>query len=91
MGKRKEWQTVIVLVAVTMLLFPACYYAYLKMVGMEEQLTKASVLDAAMPLGLTPYVLASQYKLEDKLAARVVVLGTALSVFIIPLWMVFLA
>ena len=65
-------------------------YAYLKIVGMNTILVKASILDAAMPLGLTPYVLASQYKLEDKLAARVVVLGTALSVFIIPLWMVIL-
>lgn len=89
-GKPKEWYMVMVLVVATMLVLPACYYAYLKVVGMENMLTKASVLDAAMPLGLTPYVLASQYKLESKLAARVVVLGTFLSVFIIPLWMVWL-
>jgi predicted permease len=89
-GKLKEWYTVMALVVVTMLLFPACYYAYLKMVGMNEVLLKASVLDAAMPLGLTPYVLTVQYKLESKLAARVVVLATFLSVFIIPLWMVWL-
>lgn len=89
-GKPKEWYAVTVLVVLTMLVFPACYYAYLKMVGMDTMLLKASVLDAAMPLGLTPYVLASQYKLESKLAARVVVLGTFLSVFIIPLWMVWL-
>jgi predicted permease len=89
-GKLKEWYTVMALVVVTMLLLPACYYAYLKMVGMNEVLLKASVLDAAMPLGLTPYVLTVQYKLESKLAARVVVLATFLSVFIIPLWMVWL-
>ena len=90
LGKRKEWQSVIVLVAVTMFILPGAYYGYLRIVGMEPELIKASVLDAAMPLGLTPYVLASQYKLEDKLASRVVVLGTALSVFILPLWMVLL-
>lgn len=89
-GKPKEWYAVMLLVVVTMLVFPGCYYVYLKMVGMDTMLIKASVLDAAMPLGLTPYVLASQYKLESKLAARVVVLGTFLSVFIIPLWMVWL-
>jgi predicted permease len=89
-GKLKEWYTVMALGVVTMLLLPACYYTYLKMVGMNEVLLKASVLDAAMPLGLTPYVLTVQYKLESKLAARVVVLATFLSVFIIPLWMVWL-
>lgn len=91
LGKLKEWSTVAILVVITMLVFPACYHLWLKLVGMEEMLMKASILDAAMPMGLTPYVLASQYRLEDKLAARVVVLGTALSVFILPLWMVILS
>lgn len=90
LGKLKEWYRVLVLVFVTMLVLPACYLAYLKLVGMEKTLLNASILDAAMPMGLTPYVLTAQYKLESKLAARVVVLGTALSVVILPLWMVFL-
>lgn len=89
-GKLREWRMVLIFVVVTMLILPASYYAYLKVINFDKALTNASVLDAAMPLGLTPYVLASQYKLEDKLAARVVVLGTFLSVFIIPLWMVWL-
>jgi predicted permease len=90
LGKPKEWYPVIVLVITTMLILPACYYAYLKIIGMDEMLTKASIIDAAMPLGLTPYVLTSFYKLENKLAARVVVFGTLLSIVIIPLWMVWL-
>lgn len=48
----------------------------------------ATILDAAMPLGLTPYALSVQYKLETTLVARIVVLGTLLSMFFIPLWMV---
>lgn len=90
LGKLKEWYTVILLVFVTMLLLPACYYFYLKAIGMNTILIKASILDAAMPLGLTPYVLTTFYKLESRLAARVVVLGTFLSVFTIPLWIVWL-
>lgn len=90
LGKLRDWTAVALLVLVTMFVFPACYYLYLQFTGMESILVKASILDAAMPLGLTPYVLASQYKLEDKLAARVVVLGTALSVVILPLWMVWM-
>jgi len=87
-GKLKEWRMVCIFVLVTMLVLPACYYAYLTLVNFNQAQTNASILDAAMPLGLTPYVLALQFKLESKLAARIVVLGTLLSVFIIPLWMV---
>ena len=90
LGNIKEWYLVVGLVFVTMLVLPACYYFYLNATGMEQKLINASVLDAAMPLGLTPYVLTIHYKLESKLAARVVVLGTFLSVFILPLWMVWL-
>ncbi len=89
-GKPKDWYTVGILVIATMLVLPAIYFSYLKITGINDMLAKASVLDAAMPMGLTPYVLTVQYKLESKLAARVVVLGTFLSVFIIPLWMVWL-
>lgn len=89
-GKPKEWYIVFTLVLITMLVLPFCYYIYLHAIDFDKLLTKASILDAAMPLGLTPYVLASQYKLETSLAARIVVLGTFLSIFIIPLWMVFL-
>ncbi len=89
-GKLKEWYIVLTFVVVTMLITPLCFYSYLKMVGLETMFTKATIIDAAMPLGLTPYVLTLQYKLESKLAARIVVLGTFLSIFIIPLWMVWL-
>jgi predicted permease len=55
---------------------------------MPEDQVKASILDAAMPLGLTPYALSIQYKLKTTLMARIVVLSTLLSMIIIPLWMV---
>lgn len=89
-GKVKEWYMVFLLVFATMIILPAAYYLYLSTSGMEQKLINASVLDAAMPLGLTPYVLTMYYKLESKLAARVVVLGTFLSVFTLPLWIVWL-
>ena len=85
-GKPGEWSLVLILVFVTMLVLPFSYYVFLKAANFDELFTRASILDAAMPMGLTPYVLASQYKLETSLTARVVVLGTFLSVFILPLW-----
>lgn len=89
-GKLKEWYQVAVFVVLTMLVLPLVFFQILKLTNFDTQLLKASVIDAAMPLGLTPYALSLHYKLETKLAARIVVLGTFLSIFIIPLWMVWL-
>jgi len=89
-GKLKEWYQVAALVGFTMLVLPFVFYQFLLLTNFETQFLKASVIDAAMPLGLTPYALSLHYKLETTLAARIVVLGTLSSVFIIPLWMVWL-
>ncbi|MCY1722470.1 AEC family transporter [Prolixibacteraceae bacterium Z1-6] len=89
-GKLREWLGVFAFVVVTMLVLPFVFYQFLKGANFDTQLLKASVIDAAMPMGLTPYALSLQYKLETTLAARIVVLGTLLSIFIIPLWMVWL-
>lgn len=89
-GKLKEWYQVIVFVGFTMLVIPFVFYKILSLSNFEPQLLKATVIDTAMPLGLTPYALSVQYKLNTTLVARIVVLGTMLSTIIIPLWMVFL-
>ncbi len=89
-GNLKEWYQVTIWVAVTMLILPFAFYLTLTSFNIESQFLKASVIDAAMPLGLTPYALSVQYKLNTTLVARIVVLGTLLSMVIIPLWMIFL-
>ncbi|WP_346859977.1 AEC family transporter [uncultured Draconibacterium sp.] len=89
-GKLKEWYQVAAFVGGTMLVLPFVFYQFLKLTQFDTQFLKASVIDAAMPLGLTPYALSLHYKLETTLAARIVVLGTLLSIVIIPLWMVWL-
>lgn len=89
-GRLKDWTQVFVFVIVTMIALPLFFYACLQLFNLETSHLKASIIDAAMPLGLTPYALAIQYKLEITLVARIVVLGTALSIFIIPLWMMIL-
>ncbi|MBW6534803.1 MAG: AEC family transporter [Mariniphaga sp.] len=85
-GKPREWIQVAVFTAVTMLVLPAIFYGLLQFSNLPTNQFKSTVLDAAMPLGLTPYALSVQYHLETKLFARIVVLGTLLSIFIIPLW-----
>ena len=90
LGKPREWIQVAVFTAVTMFLLPAIFYGLLQFSNLPSDQLKSTVLDAAMPLGLTPYALSVQYQLETKLFARIVVLGTMLSMIILPLWISFL-
>ena len=90
LGNRKEWVQVFAFVGFTMLILPFAFYQFLVLFNFETTILKATVIDTAMPLGLTPYALSVQYKLETTLVARIVVLGTLLSMIIIPMWMVFL-
>lgn len=85
-GKLRQWLQVAVFVAATMIALPALFFALIKFSDLPPDQLKSTVLDAAMPLGLTPYALSVQYQLETKLFARVVVLGTLLSIVILPLW-----
>ncbi len=89
-GKLKEWYGVFILVGLTMLILPFIFYQVLLQTDIPTRLLKASVIDASMPLGLTPYVLSEMYKLKTTLVARIVVFGTIISVVVIPFWMVIL-
>jgi predicted permease len=57
---------------------------------MEPLQFKATILDSAMPLGLTPYALAVQYELEVPLVSKIVVVSTLMAIVVIPFWMVVL-
>ncbi len=85
------WFRVIALTVFTMLVLPFVFFHVLNFANFDPLLTEISVIDSAMPLGLTPYALTVVYKLESNLAARIVVFGTLLSVLVVPLWMVWLA
>ena len=79
-----------IITVVTMLILPFILYEAVLFFNLEIYGLKTTIIDAAMPLGVTPYVLSVQYKLKTTLVVRTTVLGTLLSVIIIPLWMVWL-
>jgi predicted permease len=85
-GNPHEWLQVALVSVTAMIVLPALLYLSLRFAPLPPQELKATVIDAAMPLGLTPYALSVQYQLETKLFARVVVFGTLISVVVIPLW-----
>jgi len=89
-GKLRDWLQVAMWCLITMILLPFLFYQAIKLSSVNATNLKAIIIDAAMPLGVTPYVLAVQYKLKTTLIARIVVFGTLLSMVVIPLWMVIL-
>ena len=90
-GNPREWVYVIAFSFTAMILLPALFYFILRNTSMPSDELHATVLEAAMPLGLTPYALSVQYNLDSKLFARTVVFATLASVLILPLWLTILS
>jgi predicted permease len=89
-GGIREWTVTAAFVLLTMVLFPAVFWLFLRRADLPGAFVHASILDAAMPLGLTPYALSQQYHLDTPFAARLVVLATIASMVILPLWITLL-
>nr|MBD3622248.1 AEC family transporter [Sunxiuqinia sp.] len=84
-GKLKEWLPVAGFSMAILLLLPLVFYGVVRSFGVSFDV-RSSILEAAMPMGLTPYVLSVKYKLNATFASKVVVLSTILSVLTLPLW-----
>ena len=89
-GKLRDWLQVAMWCVITMIGMPFLFFLVIRTAAIDPVHLKAIIIDAAMPLGVTPYVLAVQYKLKVTLIARVIVFGTLLSMVVIPIWMVVL-
>jgi len=90
-GHLREGGHIVLFSLMVMLVLPGIFYlvtAHTGWLGSTD--LKASILEAAMPVGLTPYALSQQYRLDTAFAARVVLLSTSLSLVLLPLWIVIL-
>ncbi len=90
-GHLREWGQIVLFSLVIMLVLPGIFYLVTAYSGwLEGADLKASILEAAMPVGLTPYALSQQYRLDTDFSARVVLFSTSLSLILLPLWIVIL-
>jgi predicted permease len=87
-GSRKEWWPVLGLSVVIMVLLPGIFYFLAKGSGMSGIQFRTSILDAAMPMGLSAYAMTEQYQLNALLTGRLVILSTLLAAIILPVWIV---
>ena len=90
-GSMKQWWPVLGLSFAIMVLLPGIFYFVAKHCGMTNLQLRASIIDAAMPMGLTAYAMTEQYQLNALLTGRLVILSTVLAAVIIPAWIVFTA
>ena len=90
-GSRKEWWPVLGLSIMIMIILPGLFYFLAKGSGMTSLQFRTSILDAAMPMGLTAYAMTEQYQLNALLTGRLVILSTLLAAIILPIWIVFTA
>ncbi len=85
-GKLSEWIPILVFSVVTLVVFPAGFYFGAQAFGFIPANFSSSIIEAAMPLAITPFALADKYNLNKKFIARAIVLSTLLSVISLPFW-----
>lgn len=91
LGKATEWIPVLIFSLATLFILPAGMYFGLKLFGFSPAQFAPSIIDAAMPVAITPFALADRFGLHKEFIARSIVLSTVLSVITLPFWISILA
>ncbi len=86
-GKLSEWAPVLLFSLLTLAVLPAGFYFGVKLFGYLPSQFSNSIIEAAMPLAITPFALADRYKLNKTFIARSIVLSTILSAITLPFWL----
>ncbi len=78
----------ILLAVLTLMCYPFIAVAFVKLSDIDNIfVAKATIIDAAMPVAITPFALASQYNLNKGFIAQSIVYSTVLSLITLPLWL----
>lgn len=88
-GKLVEWVPVLAFSLVILFVVPFIFFQISRNF-IPSATSRSWILEAAMPLGLTPYALCLKYDLHTQFASRVVVASTLLALFSLPVWLVIL-
>lgn len=89
LGKLRDWWPVLAFSLVILFVLPFLFFLISKPF-IDPSISRAWIMEAAMPMGLTAYALCLKYKLNTGFASRAVVLSTLLALLGLPFWLVFL-
>jgi len=85
-GKLSEWVPVLIFSLFILLALPGLFYFSIKLAGFTTQAFSTTLIEATMPLAITPFALADRYSLNKTFIARSIVLSTILSILSVPFW-----
>ena len=85
-GKIKEWVPVMLLVLFVLMIKPLIFLFTIKGLSFSVHNFHTSILDAGMPLALTPFALSGEFDLDANFLARGIVLSTMFSLLSLSLW-----
>jgi predicted permease len=86
LGNLSKWKGPFGLSLTTLILLPMIFYGIIKLTNFNSIQLTPSLIDAAMPIAITPFALADEYKLDQAFIARSIVLSTILSIVSLPFW-----
>jgi predicted permease len=89
-GSFHDWYPVVLFSLATVLLLPFLFYYGLVFFQIDTDIYTLSIIESAMPLGITPFALAKKYNLDRDFIARSIVLSTIISIMTLPFWISFL-
>ncbi len=88
-GKFSDWLPVLVFSLIILIVLPGLFL-FASRPFVDTTASRAWILEAAMPMGLTSYALCLKYKLNTEFASRAVVASTLLALLSLPFWLAFL-
>jgi predicted permease len=83
-GSLRDWYPVFFFSLTTLLILPFIFYYGLLFFHLNPHIYILSILESAMPLGITPFALAAHYGLDKSFIARSIVFSTILSIITLP-------
>lgn len=83
---KKHFPHVVALSLLRLAVVPAIFYLVGTVTGVGPQF-KVSILEAALPVAVTPFMIATLYPMNRELIAAVVVVTTVISIITLPVWM----
>ena len=85
-GNLREWVPVLGFSLATLVVLPGMFLLGLLAAGIPPSSHTVSIVQAAMPVAITPFALAGPLELDREFIARSIVLSTVLSAVTLPLW-----
>lgn len=82
-----RWKAVALIVGFKTLLMPLLMLGILRVVGMPDFVTRALLLQSAMPTVMASAVYAAAFRVEPELASSVVAASTIVALMLLPVWM----